>query len=334
MLKHTSVGSSTPQVRNPSSLRKFKYDGSLDPLLENLPFTFQIVKDTCKAILENHTFYAWKRPAHLRSHWLILTENGPAVVVDCRKNEIKWSLKFPYDKRQIQKLGAIICECAFDSHESTLWIWDVVYYEKQDLWSNMPYSKRWEILQTQIRPIIQENHPLCDIRLQYPTWVSLQQIMSEQEEPGFSIEFQPEKNGQRRFLWIIPKKADTFHPANYHERKMISEVKPTVSHIQSQLYIQPEQEQVQPQQSQQSQVQSKTKSQQGLQKGILKKDIRSKLPDTYKVFSEENNDLGLAAIKSIELSIQLRKAFQNAESCPVEIKWYEPFQKYEVLRIL
>uniref|UniRef100_A0A6C0HES6 mRNA capping enzyme adenylation domain-containing protein n=1 Tax=viral metagenome TaxID=1070528 RepID=A0A6C0HES6_9ZZZZ len=320
MLKHTSVGSSTPQVRNGSSLHKFKYNGELDSLLEGLPFTFQIVKETCKNILENHTFYAWKRPAHLRSHWLFLTEKGPAIVVDSRNIEIKWSLKFPYDKRQIQKLGTIICECAFDSHDSTLWIWDILYYEKQDLWSNMPYSKRWEILQKQLRPIIQENHPLCDIHVQYPTWTSLQQIMTEHEEPGFSIEFQPEKNGQRRFLWIIPKKIDTFHPANYHERKMISEQCQDTK---------PQDTKPQDTKPQDTKPQSKV-----IQVGILRKDMRSKLPDTYKVFSKENKDLGLAAIKSIDLSIHLRKLFQNAELYNVEIKWYEPFQKYEVLRIL
>jgi len=326
MLKHTSVGSSTPQVRNPSGLRKTK----MPPIscLETMPFTYQIVKDTSQGILDKHQFYAWKRPAHLRPHWLVLSEKSPAILVDTRNTTTVWSLKFPYDTRQVQKVGPIICEAAYDSQEATLWIWDVMVWEKNDVWATLPYSERWNILQTLIRPMIHENHPMCDITIRYPEWMSLKQCLLEAEEPGYSYDFQPERAGQRRHVWVIPKKADTFHPSNFHERKMVSEpeymnkkgaeARTHVKAIEGRAHMKVVEEQIPS----------------NCTRGILRKDTISKLPDTYTITSDSGANLGLAAVRSMDMSVQLRTHFKTQESCTVELQWYESFGKYEVKRIL
>jgi aspartate-semialdehyde dehydrogenase len=68
--------------------------------------------------------------------------------------------------------------------------------------------------------------------------------------------------------------------------------------------------------------------------GRIQKDSYSKLPDTYRIRSvSDNSDLGLAAIRSLAISKQLRVALQTAESVVCDIQWFEPFQKYEVKKI-
>lgn len=327
MLKHTSVGSSTPQVRNPTSLRKFKISDAVAGLVEPLPFTSQLVKDISKNLLEKHQFYAWKRPSNLRSHWLVLTDTSPAIMVDTRNSTSTWSLKFPYDTRQIQKVGTVICEAAWSPQDATLWIWDLVRWDGHDLWSTTPYSKRWELLQTLLRPMIHEHHPVCDISIKYPSWISLKDLLKETDEPGYSIDFQPEKAGQRRLAWLIPKKADTFHPENFHERKMVSQTTCAIIPDDEPLALPPPTKPT-------AEIQPAVVNQGGHTIAILTKDKISKLPDTYKLRSESGEDLGLAAVRSMDMSGLLRKAILNKSECKVEIRWYDSFQKYEVKKIL
>jgi len=327
MLKHTSVGSSTPQVRSGAGMRPYKTDMTpYNGLLESMIFpSYNIVKEVSQRIIESNYFHVWKRPAHLRAHWLILSES-PAILVDIRNNDNVYSLKFPFDSHNVQKLGPIVCEVAYDKQEATLWIWDLIVFEKKNLWSTLPYSKRWDMLQKLVRPLIYESHPMCEIRICYPEWKPMKQFLLETEEVGYSYEFQPESAGQKRLLWLVPKSNDTFKAANFHEREMISHT--TCAII-------PDDEPHAPKASQVPQVVQVPQEKQTTQKftlGHLIKDKLSKLPDTYKLLSLNGQDLGLPAIRSMEMSTKLRAI--GPEGCKVEIKWYESFQKYEICRII
>jgi len=321
MLKHTSVGSSTPQVRSGSGMRPYKTDmSSYTSLLESMIFpTYNIVKEVSQRIIESNYFHVWKRPAHLRAHWLILS-SSPAILVDIRSNDNVYSLKFPYDVHNVQKLGPIVCEVAYDKQEATLWIWDLVIFEQKNLWSTLPYSKRWELLQKVVRPLIYDSHPMCEIRICYPKWKPMKQFLLENEEVGYSYEFQPEAAAQKRLLWLVPKSNDTFKAANFHEREMISHT--TCAIIPDET----------PKAVQAIQVVQASQNTQKFTVGHLIKDRLSKLPDTYKLLSETGQDLGLPAIRSMEMSTKLRAI--GPEGCKVEIKWYESFQKYEICRII
>ena len=66
----------------------------------------------------------------------------------------------------------------------------------------------------------------------------------------------------------------------------------------------------------------------------LSKDKLSKLPDTYNATNEKGEELGIVAIRNMAMSKSLRETFQGNQSCQVELQWYEPFQKYEVKKIL
>jgi hypothetical protein len=329
MLKHTSVGSSTPQVRSRTGMRPFKTDMTpYENILESMVFpSYNIIKETSQRSLEQNYYHVWKRPAHLRAHWLILSDTSPALLVDIRNSDNVYSLKFPYDTRQTQKLGPIVCEAAYDSQEATLWIWDLVFLEQKNLWSTLPYSKRWDLLQKVVRPLIYDLHPMCDIRIMYPDWMLIKNFVLETDEVGYSYEFQPETAGQKRLLWLLPKINTTFRAANFHEREMIShttcaiipdEDEPVRATVPA--AVVPKKEVV---------VKEK---QRDVILGVIVKDKLSKLPDTYNLKSESGENLGLAAIRSMEMSSKLRQI--GPEGCCVELQWYEPFQKYEVRRML
>jgi hypothetical protein len=66
----------------------------------------------------------------------------------------------------------------------------------------------------------------------------------------------------------------------------------------------------------------------------LFKDKVSRGPDTYRLVSNTGESLGLASIRSLSLSTALRDALAITDTLTVAIQWYEPFQKYEVKKIL
>jgi len=57
------------------------------------------------------------------------------------------------------------------------------------------------------------------------------------------------------------------------------------------------------------------------------------LPDTYSLFSQEMDNLGLASIHSLDVSVQLHNAMKPS-GIPVEVKWKEEFNKYQIVRIM
>jgi hypothetical protein len=229
-----------------------------------------------------------------------------------------------------------------------------VFWEKQAVWSFLPYSKRWDLVKQVVGSILDCGHPMSDAEVQVPNWQSLKDLANaEVNDPAFSIEFQPEQAGQRRHLFLVRDTRIAFQPSNHHERKMVSEVAAIPSkkqHTQNQQISQqknpfkasecaivedPEQQEVvvleqMPVVKQQvTQVGTNTK----FCSAILQKDPHSRVPDSYRLTSSTKEDLGLAAIRSLSMSKLLREALKQQPSVRVTIEWYEPFQKYSVQSI-
>jgi hypothetical protein len=375
MLNYQSVRSSEPQIRSNPALRhigtKSGFQAKLTSIVEssNLPFpTFQLVKDASQPILQTKQMYAWIRPKQLRAQWLVLSDGLPLSLLDPKDSSRMYSIRIPFDKKQVQQLGPIICEAAWDAQEHVLWIFDVVFWEKQSVWSFLPYSKRWDLVKQVVGSILDCGHPMSDAEVQVPTWQSLKDLTNaEIEDPAFSIEFQPEQAGQRRHLFLLRDTRIAFQPSNHHERKMVSEVAAIPSKKQ---HFQQNQQRQQRQQRQQTpkgpvcaivedpdeevvveqpseplepsqqyvveqtqppiiQVTKSTK----FSSAILQKDPHSRVPDSYRLTSSTKEDLGLAAIRSLSMSKLLREALKQHPSVPVTIEWYEPFQKYSVQSI-
>jgi hypothetical protein len=59
------------------------------------------------------------------------------------------------------------------------------------------------------------------------------------------------------------------------------------------------------------------------------------LPDTYSLYSQEGVSLGVASISTLNLSLEIRKVVSdNPKGIPVEVKWNDSFNKYQVVRIM
>jgi hypothetical protein len=362
MLNYKSVRSSAPQIRSNPAYRQVSvssgFQKRLSTLLEPMepPFpTFQILKEGNQQSIEEHPYYAWVRPARLRSQWIVLTDEMPLLMQDPRNKDRVGSLRIPIHKREVQKVGPIVLEGAWDAQDHILWIWDVLVWEKANVWSVLPYSKRWKILQTIVDTLMESNHPMSDAEIRLPEWKSLDSMKQYMDmDSAYSVEFQPEKAGQRRLLFLIRDDSIAYKSKSHHERRMDAtggpiQFKPDHSNKQQKedrhrQTVQKKQEihiveevptfineevQIQPQLQQSKLSESVEKH----RIGRLKKDTYSNLPDTYRLQSIQGDDLGLAAIRSLELSKQLREKCKSADSVLVDILWFEPFQKYEVKKI-
>lgn len=372
MLNYKSVRSSEPQIRSNPALRRIGdssgFQKRLSTLLEpiSLPFpTFQIAKEGSEFPLSQYTHYAWVRPAHLRSQKIVLVDGMPLVILDTRDSSKMFSLRIPFDKKSVQHSGPIVLEGAWDAQDHVLWIWDVLVWEKQTIWNTSSYSKRWDLLKRIVSEIMDCGHPMSDAEVKLPTWESLSKVITRQElDPSTSIEFQPEKAGQRRHVFLIQDQGVKFIPKTHHERKQIADEKlyekqkPTQSQS-TMLIHKPIRSQStmpihkpihvaipistpvpipKPIRSQSTMPIHKPIPQDNKEKHTiarLSKDTIYKLPDTYRLKSvtEDLEDLGIAAIRSLETSKRLRELIKTQASILVDIQWVEPFQKYEIKKI-
>ena len=317
------MSNSAPQIRSNPALRNASgFHEKLSMFLEPFPLpfpTFQIVKESTEPVLSQHPHYAWVRPAHLRSQWLIIADGLPILMMDPKDHSRLSSIRVPFDKARVQHIGPIVCEGAWDAQDHILWIWDVVVWEKSVIWETMKYSKRWDLVKMVVGEILDCGHPMSDAEVQVPVWESLQLVRSRKDlDPATSIEFQPEKAGQRRFVFIIRDEGVKFRPTTHHERKMLAETACAII------------QEVHKEEAYKEVPKPKNKIIPIEKEGLLKKE---KLPDTYRILSESGEDLGLAAIRSLGMSKELRELFKTNETINVTIMWYEPFQKYEVRQL-
>ena len=358
MFNYKSVTNSEPQIRSRPALRQIPassgFHKRLSTLLEPtpLPFsTFQIMKETSQPTIQQQTMFAWVRPAHLRSQLCILSEEFPLLCMDPKHSDRLFSLRIPFDKQAVQKHGPIVCEAAWDAQEHVLWIWDVLVWEKQVIWNTKTYKERWELVKQIVGSILDCGHPMSDAEVRVPDWKSLDELATHNQfDPAQSIEFQPDHPGQRRHLFLIRDEGVQFKPQNHAERKMVAEGGPKFHNPnvvkRSNTYSEQKQSApapvpatpapvvVQPKPSPQIIQQSDQQPHQHPTVARIRKDEYSKLPDTYQLYSIPNDEgLGLAAIRSLTISTQLRTVFQTNDSCLVDIQWYESFHKYEIKRV-
>lgn len=356
MMNFKSVTNSEPQIRSNPALRQVNeqsgFQKRLSALLEPtpLPFsTFQIAKEGSQFALSQHPHYAWVRPARLRSQWLVLTDDLPLMIVDSRDSRRTYSIRIPFDRRRVQHTGPIVCEASWDPQDHILWIWDVIVWERTVVWNTLPYSRRWELVKEVVGRILDCGHPMSDAEVSVPTWQTLASLKEFQDlDPAMSVEFQPEKPGQRRHVFLIKHDGPAFRPESHADRQMVAlanaknlkkhhpippalPIAPPVSvrpAIVAEAVCIPSSPPPSPLPL------PKQVSTEKQMIGRIYKDTYSKLPDTYRIRSViDNCDLGLAAVKSLATSKQLRIALQTAESIVCDIQWFEPFQKYEVKKI-
>ncbi len=354
-----------------------------------MPFpTYQIAKEASKNILGSQKVYAWVRPAHLRAKWLVLEETMPVLLVDQRDVSKRMaSLRIPFDKRKVQHSGPIVCEAAWDAQDHVLWIWDVIVWQKQTVWNTMSYSQRWSIVKEIAGSILQSNGPHTDAEVRVPEWKSVAEMSRvESLDPATSVEFQPERAGQRRHLYLVKDDSVKLVAQTHAERKMVADggpkqtlvcqrckgahwtrdclqrggdkartmslsppLAPAVSNQPPKNILIPNLPPL-PASPPMDAVEATTAvasppivtlppatahaPDKNIHVAILRRDTDSKLPDSYRLTRIlDNQDVGLAAIRSLELSTKIRDMMKTQGEIKVDVLWYEPFHKYEVKKI-
>jgi hypothetical protein len=68
---------------------------------------------------------------------------------------------------------------------------------------------------------------------------------------------------------------------------------------------------------------------------LLELDTKNPLPDVYVLRRESGGaSCGIAAVRSLAVSLEIRAALKRVGTLRVNAVWYEPFKKWEVVQIL
>ena len=191
--------------------------------------------------------------------------------------------------------GPTICLSNILAGESLLQMEDIVVYQGKDLWSSLSFSLRWNTLRTFWKSI-PSDQPLLAFTVQVVTPIALS---------DWHLHYNPS------IYWIIQH--DMIGRARWYWKDTITEQR-TVEYIAPKLKRNPEMLSILC-----AQCVPYTK--------IV-------LPDTYNLLSQEGEILGIASIPNINLSLELRKIFQETHSVTVEVRWHEGFKKYQIMHIM
>jgi len=201
--------------------------------------------------------------------------------------------------------GSTICLANLLTDESMLQVEDILVYQGTALWSTETFSKRWETLQTFWTSLPPEQ-PLMECTARLVQPISLDQWEQHYNAQIFWI-IQPDCYRAPRWYWkdVVTQ----HHKVEFHAPVM--KRNPVIAHL---LYA----------------------------RCVATKSV---LPDNYLLFSQEGTTIGIAAITSLAMSMQLRTSTANVmtvkgtdvmvdEGNIVEVEWNARFGKYQVVRIL
>jgi hypothetical protein len=187
-----------------------------------------------------------------------------------------------------------VCLANILAGESVLQIEDILINDGNDVWSTMLFSERWNVL-NEFWNRLPSDQPLLAFKPQIVKPITLSEWHLHYNSAIYWI-IQSDHLKQPRWYW-----------------------KDTVNQIKVKEFIPPM-----------------------LKRGVeiistlcaLCTPYKIALPDTYSLFSQENDNIGIASISSLDLSLKLRTAMANRSSIPVEVKWKEDFNKYQIMRIM
>jgi hypothetical protein len=192
--------------------------------------------------------------------------------------------------------GPVVCLANILAGESVLQIEDIIIYEGKDLWSHKKFSERWDLLNEFWNKLPSEQ-PLLAFKPRVVTPVCLEDWESIYDPTQYWI-FQPNHSRAPRWFWkdtITPIKETVFIPPTLKRCPEILNI--TVA--------------------------------------LCRPYTSSLLPDTYSLYSQEEENLGIASVLTLELSQKLRDIIlKHPEGIPVEVKWNNDFLKYQIVKIV
>lgn len=193
--------------------------------------------------------------------------------------------------------GPTVCLANILAGESLLQIEDIIIHQGKDLWSTNTFSERWLSL-GEFWQSIPSDQPLLAFKPQIVKPLALSD-WSSHYDPSIYWIIQPDHQRQPRWYW-----------------------KDTVTERVHVNYIAP--------------VLKRSADMAVLLCANCMPYTKMNLPDTYSLFSQEGDNLGMASIASMSLSMDLREKMksQMGLGLPVEVRWNDAFRKYQIVRIM
>ena len=341
----------------------FLQSSNISPSMENG------LRSNGAAALGMRSFYVWRRLAHLRSSFLYMEDGQPAVMISpySKEGDKAWTLRIPMNHRALAQAGPIVCECYWDSVDHDLVVSDVVYYNKTLVWETEDFSERYQRLVDIVQGgVIQSTHEFSDCIVSLPHYETLEAATRwTMDDDAFCAVFQPEDRGMRRFRWTRERgeyrerndrqeRGDGF--GSKPDSKYGSSQKPNYVSIVGKkvLPTAPPLTKAAPVKAPSIQSDSEeddnyksnefTKTDnpivslpstfsEGITICTLRLDTKNPLPDSYVLQGPNGADYGIAAVRSLFISLELREKLKNKDTVRVQVAWYEPFRKYEVLTL-
>jgi hypothetical protein len=300
-----SIHSTAPQFEKQKIARFRRLDTDHISAIESLYRQFPFLNDRveihmpfgrAKPTFSSGTVWVWPKFDKRPVGYLIFIDGfAPCIWYPERQEGLTFRWLLPPNFCQ---KGATVCLANILAGESVLQIEDIVVSEGKDLWSTAPFSQRWNKLRD-FWHSLPADQPLLAFKPRIVKPIALSQWPLHYDHNIYWI-IQADHYRQPRWYW----KDTVTVPAN----KPVEYIAPV------------------------------------LKRGVEIPNIlvaglvpyaKAVLPDTYSLVSQEGVNLGVASISTLNLSVELRKAMTDRTAClPVEVKWNEGFNKYQVSHIM
>jgi hypothetical protein len=300
-----SIQSSAPQFEKQKIPRFRRLDidhiSAIESIFKTYPFLNNRVEihmpfSRAKQTFSSGAVWVWPKFDKRPVGYLIFIEGfAPCIWYPERQEGLTFRWLLPPNFCQ---KGSTVCLANILAGESILQIEDIVVYEGNDLWSHKSFSERWNILRD-FWNSLPPAQPLLAFKPQVVKPIPLSQWHLHYDSAIYWI-IQPDHYRQPRWFW-----KDT---VTVSERKPVEFIAPVLKRGTEILNI---------------------------IVAYLTPYTKTILPDTYSLLSQEGVNLGFASISTLNLSLDIRKAIEKMPNgIPVEVKWNEDFNKYQVLRIM
>jgi hypothetical protein len=300
-----SIQSTTPQFEKQKIPRFRRLDNdhisAIESLFRTHPFLSNRVEihmpfSRAKSTFSSGTVWVWPKFDKRPVGYLIFIEGfAPCIWYPERQEGLTFRWLLPPNFCQ---KGATVCLANILAGESILQIEDIVVYEGNDLWSHKSFSERWNVLRD-FWNSLPPAQPLLAFKPQVVKPIPLSQWHLHYDSAIYWI-IQPDHYRQPRWFW-----KDT---VTVSERKPVEFIAPVLKRGTEILNI---------------------------IVAYLTPYTKTVLPDTYSLLTQEGVNLGFASISTLHLSLDIRKAIEKMPNgIPVEVKWNENFNKYQVMRIM
>jgi hypothetical protein len=300
-----SIRSTAPQFEKQKVPRFRRLDNdhisAIESLFKQFPFLNERVEihmpfNRAKNTFSTGTVWLWPKFDKRPVGYLIFIEGfAPCIWYPERQEGMTFRWLLPPNFSQ---KGATVCLANILAGESILQIEDIVIADGKDLWSHMIFSERWAKLR-EFWQSLPADQPLLAFKPRVVKPISLDQWPLHYDASIYWI-IQADHSKQPRWYW-----KDTVTVPDHKPVEFITPMLKRGTEILNILVA------------------------------YLTPYTKAILPDTYSLSSQEGISLGVASISTLNLSLEIRKAMtDNTIGIPVEVKWNDNFNKYQVVRIM